>query len=414
VFLSHLECPRCGERHDADRLQNLCGCGSPLLARYDLDAVRQAVAPGDLAGRPPDLWRYRELLPVRDVEHVATFGEGWTPLLPAARYGAHIGVPGLLVKDEGLVPTGSFKARGAAVGVSRARELGVRHVAMPTNGNAGAAWATYAARAGLRSTIAMPRAAPAITRAECLAAGADLRLVDGLISDAGRVVAGILADAGGEIFDASTLKEPYRIEGKKTMGFEIIEQLGWRVPDVILYPTGGGVGLIGIHKALSELRALGWIGARAPRLVAVQSTGCAPIVRAFASGAKRAEPWRDAYTVAFGIVVPAPLGDELILDALYATGGTAIAVDDAEILADLREFGAREGLLLCPEGAACLTAARRLRASGWLGPDERVVVLNTGAGVKYPGTVTASVEEPAEPAGSGRRVSAYGVTASGR
>ncbi|MFB6392528.1 threonine synthase [Polymorphospora lycopeni] len=387
MFLTHLDCPRCGTRHPADRPQNLCGCGSPLLARYDLDAVRAAVSPADLTGRAADLWRYRELLPVADPANAVTLGEGWTPLLPAARYGEHIGLPNLLIKDEGLVPTGSFKARGAAVGVSRARELGVRHVAMPTNGNAGAAWATYAARAGLRATIAMPLGAPAITRNECIAAGADLLLVDGLINDAGRHVAGILAGSGGTIFDASTLKEPYRLEGKKTMGLEIVEQLGWRVPDVIIYPTGGGVGLIGIHKALGELRELGWIDDRMPRLVAVQSSGCAPIVRAFEAGARRAEPWVDAATVAFGITVPAPLGDELILDAVTGTGGTAIAVDDPEILADLREFGAREGLLLCPEGAAGLTAARRLRADGWIRADEQVVVLNTGAGLKYPETV---------------------------
>jgi len=389
VHLTHLECPRCDEQHDADRLQNLCGCGSPLLARYDLAAVGRAVDPAAIAGRAADLWRYRELLPVRSEEYVTTFGEGWTPLQPAARYGRQIGVPGLLVKDEGLVPTGSFKARGATVGISRARELGARHVAMPTNGNAGAAWATYAARAGMRATIAMPLGAPTITRQECRTAGADLHLVDGLINDAGRLVADLIAAADGGIFDASTLKEPYRIEGKKTMGYEIVEQLGWRVPDAILYPTGGGVGLIGIHKALGELRELGWINGRLPRLVAVQSTGCAPIVRAFAAGAERAEPWADARTVAYGITVPAPLGDELILDALHATGGTAIAVDDEELLADLREFGAREGLLLCPEGAACLTAARHLRASGWIGTDEQVVVLNTGAGIKYPDLVTA-------------------------
>ncbi|GAA1866994.1 threonine synthase [Asanoa iriomotensis] len=388
MFLTHLACPRCGRQHDAEVLTNLCECGSPLLARYDLDAVRAAVAPADIARRSADLWRYRELLPVRDDAHRVTLGEGWTPLWPAARYGAAIGLDRLLVKDEGLVPTGSFKARGAAVGVSRARELGARHVAMPTNGNAGAAWATYAARGGLRSTIAMPLGAPAITRNEVVAAGGELILVDGLINDAGRLVADLLAAAGGDIFDAGTLREPYRLEGKKTMGYEICEQLGWRVPDVIVYPTGGGVGLIGIHKALGELRELGWIGDRLPRLVAVQSTGCAPIVRAFEAGARRAEPWTDARTVAFGITVPAPLGDELILDALAATSGTAIAVDDEEILADLRAFGEREGLLLCPEGAACLTAARKLRDSGWLTADDEVVVLNTGAGIKYPETIS--------------------------
>ena len=387
VYLTHLQCPRCDAGYDAQRLQNLCSCGSPLLARYDLDAVRRAVQPVTFAERGADLWRYRELLPVANPDQVATFGEGWTPLWPAGRYGARIGVPRLLIKDEGLLPTGSFKARGAAVGVARARELGVRHVAMPTNGNAGAAWATYAARAGLRATIAMPLAAPVITRHECLAAGAELSLVDGLIGDAGRYIAQLIAESGGEIFDASTLKEPYRLEGKKTMAYEIVEQLGWRVPDVILYPTGGGVGLIGIAKALAEMRTLGWLDERSPRLVAVQSTGCAPIVRAFQEGARRARPWDDAHTVAFGITVPAPLGDELILDALYASGGTAVAVSDEELLADLRAFGADEGLLLCPEGAACLSAARQLRAEGWLGEQEDVVVLNTGAGLKYPDTM---------------------------
>jgi threonine synthase len=389
-YLTHLECPRCGAGHDAHRPQNLCACGSPLLGRYDLDAAGRAVDPHAFAARSADLWRYRELLPVGDDAAVVTLGEGFTPLLPVPGYGAAIGVPRLLVKDEGLVPTGSFKARGAAVGVSRAKELGIRHVAMPTNGNAGAAWATYAARAGIRASICMPVGAPSITRRECVAAGAELSLVDGLIGDAGRVIADLVAASGGNVFDVSTLKEPYRVEGKKTMGLEIVEQLGWRVPDVIVYPTGGGVGLIGIDKALTELRGLGWIGDRVPRLVAVQSSGCAPIVRAFHAGATRVEPWVDAGTVAFGINVPAPLGDELVLTALTRSGGTAIAVDDADLLADLRAFAAREGLLLCPEGAAALTATRLLRERGWLREDDEVVVLNTGAGMKYPSTVDVS------------------------
>ena len=387
MFLTGVQCPRCGARRDATRPQNLCQCGSPLLARYDLAAGGRAAAPADLAGRAADLWRYRELLPVADPRHMITLGEGWTPIWPADRYGAAIGLSNLLIKDEGLMPTGSFKARGAAVGVSRARELGERHVAMPTNGNAGAAWATYAARAGLSCTIAMPLRAPEISRQECVAAGARLHLVDGLISDAGKLIARLIAASAGELFDASTLKEPYRLEGKKTMGLEIAEQLGWRAPDVIVYPTGGGVGLIGIWKAFQELRELGWIGEKLPRLVAVQSSGCAPIVNAFSHGEKRAQPWPDAHTVAFGITVPAPLGDELILEALHASGGTAIAVDDEEILADLAGFGRAEGLLLCPEGAACLSAARKLRAQGWLSPADEVVVLNTGSGLKYPGTI---------------------------
>ncbi|MCX5118508.1 threonine synthase [Micromonospora sp. NBC_00362] len=390
MYLTHLDCPRCGKEHAADRLQNLCECGSPLLARYDLPAVAKAVTPERFPLRPADLWRYREVLPVADPRHVTTLGEGWTPLLRAPAYGTEIGIADLMVKDEGLVPTGSFKARGAAVGVSRARELGVERIAMPTNGNAGSAWATYAARAGMGATIVMPLEAPTICRRECVAAGADLRLIDGLIGDAGRRVAELIAESNGAIFDAGTLREPYRLEGKKTMGYEIVEQLGWQTPDVIIYPTGGGVGLIGIHKALHELRELGWIGDKLPRLVAVQSTGCAPIVRAFAAGEDRAQPWADAHTVAFGITVPAPLGDELILAALRESSGTAVAVDDADILADLRDFAAREGLLLCPEGAACLTAARQLRAGGWIRAGERVVVLNTGAGLKYPDTVDVS------------------------
>jgi threonine synthase len=386
--LSHLECGRCGIRHEADAPQNLCtSCASPLLARYDLDAVRSSVRPEQFAERAPDLWRYHELLPVGNRKSVVTLGEGMTPLLPLPRYGDRIGLPRLLMKDEGLVPTGSFKARGAAVGVSRAAELGIERLAMPTNGNAGAAWALYGARAGLTSTIVMPMSAPEITRRECVASGADLRLVDGLISDAGRIVGDLVASSGGAVFDASTLKEPYRVEGKKTMGIEIVEQLGWEQPDVILYPTGGGVGLIGIRKALAELRELGWISGPPPRLVAVQAEGCAPVVRAFEAGERETRYWEGATTAAFGINVPKPLGDFLILEALADTSGTAVAVSDAELLAELRQIASLEGAFICPEGAAAFAAARRLRESGWLREDERVVVLNTGAGLKYPGTI---------------------------
>ncbi len=360
--------------------------------------MRRRVGPADIGARPADLWRYAELLPLRDPTGVASLGEGWTPLVALHRYGHRLGLPGLLVKDEGLLPTGSFKARGAAVGVARAAELGVRHIAMPTNGNAGAAWAAYAARAGLRATIAMPRGAPVAPRREVLAAGADLHLVDGLIGDAGALIRAIVG--GGGVFDASTLREPYRIEGKKTMGLEIVEQLGWRAPDVIVYPTGGGVGLIGIHKGLSELRALGWLAeGPGPRLVAVQAAGCAPIVRAFDAGARRAEPWVDAATVAsgisvaFGIMVPAPLGDELILDALHSSDGTAVAVSDEEILAELRTVGRDEGMLVCPEGAAALAGVRRLLAGGWLTGTEQVVVINTGSGLKYPEAVDAALAQ---------------------
>ena len=386
--LSHLDCPRCGARHDADLVQGTCPCGSPLLARYDLGQV--AVSPRDIAGRPPDLWRYHELLPVRAPGRVVSLGEGMTPLIALPRLGRALGVPNLLMKDEGLIPTGTFKARGAAVGVSRAAELGVSAVAIPTNGNAGAAWSAYAARAGLRSLVVMPAAAPAITRAECAAAGAELYLVDGLIGDAGKLVAAAVARRHG-YQDTSTLREPYRIEGKKTMGLEIAEQLGWRLPGVIVYPTGGGVGIIGIYKALRELLELGWVSGDLPRLVAVQAAGCAPIVRAFEAGATASEPWPDAKTVAFGIMVPNALGDFLILEALYATGGTAVAVTDEALLADQRAVARLEGSFICPEGAACVTAVRQLRESGWLAETDEVVVLNTGTGLIYPDTMPATV-----------------------
>jgi threonine synthase len=383
--LSHLECGRCGTRYDADEPQNLCECGTPLLVRYDLDQVAGTVSKEDIAGRPNDLWRYHELLPVRDRQNVVSLGEGMTPILPLKDYGTRIGVPNLLVKDEGLLPTGSFKARGAAVGISKAHELGIERITMPTNGNAGAAWATYAARAGMKSLIVMPAEAPSITRMECAMAGARLYIVDGLIGDAGKIAGQAVADGW---FNTSTLKEPYRIEGKKTMGMEIVEQLGWRMPDVIVYPTGGGVGLIGIRKALDEMVTLGWLTGKLPRLVAVQSSGVAPIVRAYEEGAETAEPWENAQTVAFGINVASAIGDFLILSAIRDTDGTAIAVDDEEILAEQAKCAAEEGMLMCPEGAATLAAVSRLRSSGWLDGSEEVVVLNTGSDLKYPHTAT--------------------------
>ena len=385
-YLSHLRCSKTGEIHDADQPQQLSRAGAPLLASYDLEALKQAWRPTDLLGRPASLWRYHELLPVRDPAHVVTLGEGLTPLLPLPTLGKQIGIPDLWMKDESIIPTGSFKARGAAVGISRARELGVTHFAMPTNGNAGAAWALYGARAGLRSTIVMPQAAPAITRLETSLAGARLYLVDGLISDAGRQVAQAVAEQS--LFDASTLKEPYRIEGKKTMGLEIAEQFGWTLPDVILYPTGGGVGLIGIFKALLELQELGWIKGDLPRLVAVQASGCAPIVQAWQQGERESRFWPDSQTLAFGINVPKALGDFLVLDALYRTEGCAIAVDERAITAEIRQLASREGSFVCPEGAAAFAAARQLREAGWIREGERVVVLNTGAGIKYPDAIT--------------------------
>jgi threonine synthase len=388
--LSHLECSRDGSRHDADVVQGTSPLGAPLLARYDLQQAAATVTPAQIAARPPDLWRYHELLPVRDPAHVVTLGEGMTPLLDLPRHGTRLGVPGLRMKDEGLVPTGAFKARGAAVGISRAAELGVTGIAMPTNGNAGAAWASYAARAGMGALIAMPVDAPVITRRECVVAGAELYLVDGLIGDAGRLIAGAVARRGG-FQDTSTLREPYRIEGKKTMGYEIVEQLGWRAPDVILYPTGGGVGIIAIYKALLELRELGWLSGDLPRLVAVQATGCAPIVDAFHAGHAESTAPADAHTIAFGITVPKALGDFLVLDAVRSTGGTAVAVTDEELLAAQVALARDEGTWVCPEGAACFAAVGQLRESGWLDGTEDVVVLNTGTGLIYPDTVPVDV-----------------------
>jgi threonine synthase len=388
--LSHLDCSRCAASYDAAQPQGTCKCGAPLLARYDLAAVAARCGPGQIAGRAPDLWRYHELLPVGSAAAAVTLGEGMTPLLALRRLGAELGVPGLLMKDEGLLPTGSFKARGAAVGVSRAAELGAAGVAMPTNGNAGAAWAAYAARAGLPSLIVMPQDAPQITRSECVAAGAQTYLVDGLIGDAGRLVAAALAQRPG-YQDVSTLKEPYRLEGKKTIGLEIVEQLGWRVPDVIVCPVGGGVALVGVAKALRELRELGWIGPAQPRLVAVQAGGCAPVVRAFEQGADETQPWPEARTAAFGLTVPAPLGGFLVLRELRASGGIAVAVTDDDLLASQRQAARAEGSWVCPEGAACFAAVRRLRAEGWLSESDEVVTVNTGAGLKYPQTMPASL-----------------------
>ena len=378
--LTHLECSACGSRYEADRLQNLCRCGHPLLARYDLAAV--AVTPAEIACRRPGLWRWAELLPVRDPGHRISLGEGDTPLLQLG--GSSAGT--VFVKDEGLNPTGSFKARGAAVGASRARELGARHVALPTNGNAGAAWSAYGRRAGLSVTVAVPADAPAVTRSEALATGAGTAVVAGQIGDAGAMVARAVAGRDGW-FDVSTLKEPYRVEGKKTMGLEIAEQLGWRAPDVVVYPTGGGVGLIGIAKAFAELRELGWLTGPATRFVAAQSSGCAPVVRAFEAGAQTTEPWPDPRTVAYGITVAAPLGGPQLLRILRRSGGTAVAVDDADALATRAECAAAEGVLLSPEGAVALHAVRVLAARGWVTPAERVVVLNTGSPLVQPETL---------------------------
>ncbi len=386
--LTDLACARCATGYDAAVIQGTCGCGAPLLARYDTERVRDLATPRAIASRPPTLWRYHELLPVTGQDAVVTLGEGMTPLIPLPRLGAGLGVPGLLMKDESALPTGTFKARGAAVGVSRAAELGAASVAMPTNGNAGSAWAAYAARAGLPCLVAMPGDAPEITRSECAATGAETYIVDGLIGEAAALIAAAVRERAG-CQDVSTLREPYRLEGKKTIGLELAEQLGWRVPDVIVCPVGGGVGIIGIAKALRELRQLGWIGAGLPRLVAVQAAGCAPVVRAFEQRAAETDPWPDPRTQAFGLTVPAPLGGFLVLEAIYATGGTAVAVTDADLLASSREAARTEGTWVCPEGAACFAAVGQLRAAGWLAGTDEVVVLNTGAGLMYRKTAPA-------------------------
>ncbi len=396
MFASHLSCPKCDAKYSVKEPLQLCECGSPLLVRYDMQAVADNMSKEAVSRRSPDLWRYRELLPVVDEANIVTLGEGMTPLLKLGKLGDQLGLANLYMKDEGVIPSGSFKARGAAVGVSRAKELGVKTLAMPTNGNAGGAWALYCAKAGIEAVIVMPKDAPVIPRSECAIAGASLSLVNGLISDAGKIVASAVQEHGW--YDASTLKEPYRIEGKKTMGLELAEQFDWEMPDVVLYPTGGGVGLIGIHKALSELKELGWVEGDLPRLVAVQATGCAPIVRAWKAGEKESTFWEDAQTCAFGITVPKAIGDFLVLEAVYETNGCAVAVSDDETLAAESLLASVEGAFVCPEGAACLAATEKLLTDGWIKPHERVVVLNTGCGIKYPETVRSDppILEPGE------------------
>ncbi|MBD8068536.1 threonine synthase [Bacillus sp. PS06] len=388
-FVSHLYCPKCNRTYNHEEINQLCTCGSPLLVSYDLEELAKHLKKEDLMARDASLWRYHELLPVVNKENVVSLGEGMTPLLPMSVIGQDMSIPNLYMKDEGIIPTGTFKARGAAVGVSKAKELGVKELAMPTNGNAGAAWALYAARGGIKASIIMPVDAPKITRNETAISGANLNLVDGLISDAGKIVGQAVKEY--DLFDASTLKEPYRIEGKKTMGLEIAEQFGWKMPDVILYPTGGGVGIIGIYKALTELKELGWVEGKLPRLVAVQADGCAPIVKAWEEGKKDSEFWQNSTTVAFGINVPKALGDFLVLEALYETEGCAIAIDDKALLLEQEKIAALEGAFVCPEGAATFVAARQLRESGWIKDDEVVVALNTGMGIKYPDTVSVDV-----------------------
>ena len=380
--VTHLECALCHLEHEARRLLNLCReCGKPLLVRYDLAQAARTLTKESLVARRADLWRYREVLPVEDDENIVSLGEGWTPLLQAKQLGRKVGIDQLYIKDESQNPTQSFKARGMSAAVSMAKELGATKLAVPSAGNAAGALAAYAARAGLECFIFMPDDTPRANVIECEQTGAHVTLMAGLITDCGAEVAR-RKDAEGW-FDVSTLKEPYRVEGKKTLGYELAEQFNWELPDVIIYPTGGGTGLIGMWKAFAEMEEMGWIDSKRPRMVTVQASGCAPIVRAFETGKRFADEFADAATVAAGLRVPKAIGDFLILDALRESNGAAVAVTDQELIAATKEIGAAEGIFCAPEGAACLPALRKLIDGDLVKPDERVVLFNTGAGVKY-------------------------------
>jgi len=379
--VTHLECSLCSQQFPANQIHNLCPCGGALLVCYDLDAIRKSWSRDSLAHAKSDLWRYWPALPVTRRESIVSLGEGMTPLVKTPRLGVATGAQDLWVKDEGLNPTGSFKARGMTAAISMARELGIQKIAVPSAGNAASAAAAYAAAAGMEAHIFMPKDVPQANFIECKALGARVTLVDGLISDCAKIVTERKDKEGW--FDVSTLKEPYRIEGKKTMGYELAEQMGWELPDAIFYPTGGGVGLIGMWKAFDELEKLGWIGGKRPKMIAVQAAGCQPVVRAFERGEQRSEFWQGASTVAAGLRVPKPLGDVLILNALRESQGTAIAIDDAEIIDAGIEIASLEGMFIAPEGAACVAALRKLLANGFLKARERVVIYNTGSGLKY-------------------------------
>ena len=381
MYVTHLECSKTGKTYEPNRLYNLSEAGKPLLVRYDLERAAKTLTKDSLKRRVPSLWRYREVLPVVSDENIVTLGEGWTPLLRAKRLGGQLGLPELFIKDESPNPTGSFKARGQAVAISMAKELGVRKVAIPSAGNAGGAMAAYAAAAGMEAYVFMPLDTPAANRIECQQLGARVTLIDGLITDCGAEVARRKEAEGW--FDVSTLKEPYRIEGKKTMGYELAEQFDWELPDVILYPTGGGTGLVGMWKAFDEMEEMGWIGPARPRMFTVQAAGCAPIVRAFANGWDEAPEFENAHTAASGLRVPRAIGDFIMLDILRKSGGGAVAVTDEEMIADTKVVGAAEGLFCAPEGAACFSGLKKLLASGQVASSDRIVLFNTGTGVKY-------------------------------
>ena len=391
-FAQDIVCSRCDCSYPLKRSINLCACGSPLLVRYDLKKAAARVAPSSFQTRSATLWRYRELLPLQDDANLVTLGEGFTPLLDAKALAQEFSVKRLWIKDESRNPTGSFKDRGLSVAVSRAKELGIKKVAIPSAGNAAGSLAAYAARAGIEAHIFMPRDTPSANQIEVRQYGARLTLVYGLISDCGRLIAEKKSAEGW--FDVSTLKEPYRVEGKKTMGYEIAEQLGWNLPDVIIYPTGGGTGLIGMWKAFAEMEKLGWITSKRPRMVAVQASGCAPIVKAFNDGKDTAEPWQNAQTVAAGLRVPQAVGDFLMLRVLRESNGTAISVGDDEILAEIPRIGRTEGIFFCPEGAACVVALRHLTQSGWIRSTEEVVIFNTASGLKYLDVIQPVVGSP--------------------
>lgn len=381
-YLTHLECAYCGKVHDAGLLQNLCtDCSKPLLARYDFDGVKKILTKELLSDRPANLWRYSEVLPVENAENQLCLGEGFTPLIKAHRLSQSVNFENLYIKDEGMNPTGSFKARGLGVAVSRAVELGAKEFSIPSAGNAAGAMSAYAALVGIPAFVFMPQDVPQPFIAECRALGANVTLIDGLITDAGKIAAGQVKRFGR--FDMSTLKEPYRIEGKKTMGYEIAEQLNWKLPDVIIYPTGGGTGLIGMWKAFDEMEKLGWIDSHRPRMVVVQAENCAPMVRAFQEQAEFAQSWQDAHTIADGLRVPAAVGDFLILRTLRESSGTALTVSDAEMIQEANTIGAHQGLFVSPESGATLAAFKKLRTTGWIGDEESVVLFSTGSGYKY-------------------------------
>ena len=397
-YLTHLQCSNCSKTYSAEEIHTICpACGKVLFARYDLAAAKKGFAKTDLAGRPANMWRWFEIMPVRDSRNVVTLGEGNTPLLPAQGLGRKLGAPNIFIKEEGLNPTGSFKARGLSAAVSKAVELGVKAIAMPSAGNAAAAVSAYGSRAGIDINVFMPIDTPELMKRECYVYGAHVYLVKGLINDAGKIVRDNSESRGW--YDLSTLKEPYRAEGKKTMGLELAEQFDWELPDALIYPTGGGTGIVGMWKAFEELEALGWIGPKRPKMISVQAEGCAPIVKAFEDGSDHAELWPNANTIAAGLRVPVAIADYLILDAIRSSCGTALTVSDDEILDTIKELAQLEGLFAAPEGAAAYAGYKKLLDNGFLQPEEKVVLFNTGSGLKTPELVDGEypVLDPDDP-----------------